>query len=92
LLERVRGKLQLPPSSPFNRDDIVWEKHRNSGHGGQVKEVLKVVIPWDRSQDFVDGESNSEDFPCVFNKKKRKEVSMDSREVVRKAAYTQKIR
>ena len=34
LLERARGKLQLPPSGPFNQDDIVWEKHHNSGRGG----------------------------------------------------------
>jgi hypothetical protein len=30
LLEKNRGKLQLPPSSPFNQDDIDWEKHTNS--------------------------------------------------------------
>jgi hypothetical protein len=53
---------------------------------------MKAVIEWNRLQDFVDGESNSGDFPCVFNQKKRKEVELGEREVVREATYTQKIR
>jgi hypothetical protein len=57
-----------------------------------VKDVVKAVFPWDRLQDFVEGESNSTDFPCVFNQKKRQEVPRGSREVVKEATYTQKIR
>lgn len=34
LLERNRGKLQIPPSNPFNQDDIVWENLMNSERGG----------------------------------------------------------
>jgi hypothetical protein len=92
VLEKVRGKLQLPPLGPFNRDDIVWEKQHNSGCGGQVKDVVKAVFPWNKLQDFVEGESNSMDFPYVFNQKKWQEVPMGSREVAKEATYTQKIR
>jgi hypothetical protein len=90
--DKVHAKAQTPALGPFDRDDIIWEKHRNSGDGGQVREVHKALILWNKLQDFVDGESNSCDFPCKYNQKKRKEVPLGSKEVVREAAYTQKIR
>jgi hypothetical protein len=57
-----------------------------------VKDVVKAVFPWNKLQDFVEGESNSMDFPYVFNQKKWQEVPMGSREVAKEATYTQKIR
>jgi hypothetical protein len=51
----------------------MWVKKTNwSGRG--KKEVLHAVIPWNKLEDFVEGESTCRDFPCAFLRKKRRAV------------------
>ncbi len=43
----------------------MWSPHFTSGHG--LYRVAKIiVIPWNRLEDFVEGEQNNPDFPCKF--------------------------
>jgi hypothetical protein len=49
---------------------------------------MKVVIPWNWLPNFVEGESSSCDFPCTFIEKKRKDVGLGIRKVVKKSCKT----
>jgi hypothetical protein len=69
VLQRVRKQLQFPPERPFDKEDITWVKKTNS-NGQLKKEVLHAIIPWNRLENFVKGESTYQDFPCTFQQKK----------------------
>jgi hypothetical protein len=92
LLERVHCRLQNPPAGPFDREDLRWTKQINSGRGGLGKGIYSAIIPWDRLEDFVEGEESVCDFPCILNRKKRPDVKPGSRVQPRAGTYTQLIR
>jgi hypothetical protein len=73
VLERMRARLQNPPAGPFDREDVTWRKELHSGRGGHVKEVHTAIIPWDRLEDFVEGEETMRDFPCTLNRRRHAE-------------------
>jgi hypothetical protein len=87
-LEKVRGRLQIPPKGPFYKDDITWEKQHNSGGERNATDVTKAIILWNMIPDFVEGESTSCDFPCTFLKKKRKDVLLGTKKVVKEGLYS----
>jgi hypothetical protein len=90
VLQHVCGRLQNPAPGPFDRDNLTWTKQVHSGGG--MKPVHTAVIPWDRLEDFVEGEESMRDFPCTLNRKKRPEVKLGFRVQVRAGTYTQLIR
>jgi hypothetical protein len=47
-MDKVWGKLQILALGPFDHGNISWKMQYNSGHNGQVKEVMKAVIKWSR--------------------------------------------
>lgn len=65
--EKLRTKLHLPP----NKTNLVWEPKVNYGRG-RPKDVYTTFIPWNKVLDHVEGESNIQDFPCMFLEVPRK--------------------
>lgn len=55
LLERVLGHLQKVPDGVFDKYNINWDFQQNSRGSGNVVNTMKAIIPWDRSEDFVQG-------------------------------------
>jgi hypothetical protein len=51
-----------------------------------------VVIPWERLQDFVDGENNNPEFPCRFTKEALKRNPLGSVKLVRPNTYSVQIK
>ena len=45
--------------------DLQWEDKVNSG-GGKTKTVKRATIPWDRLDDFIEGEMTTRQFRCTF--------------------------
>jgi hypothetical protein len=67
LLNRLRSIMRYPPPGPFCRADLTWEHFVTSGARHNVASEV-AVVPWDRLQDFVDGEQSSKTYPCKFLK------------------------
>jgi hypothetical protein len=53
--------MQSPPPEPFQKDHITWLLHVTSRHNF-YKQIEIAVIPWDRLEDFVQGEQNNPEF------------------------------
>jgi hypothetical protein len=56
------------------------------------KEVLHAIIPWNKLEYFVEGESTGRDFPCTFLRKKRPVVKARARTTITTLTFTQHIR
>jgi hypothetical protein len=69
LIKKLKETVQICSQGPFDRYDIVWLPHVTSGNGLYIH-VEIIVIPWERLEDFVEGEHNNEDFPCKFTRTK----------------------
>ena len=82
LLEEMRGVLQNPPPGPFKKEDILWRPILSQGCGHRRLNDV-AVIPWERLQDFVDGENNNPEFPCRFTKEMLKKNPLGSVKLVR---------
>jgi hypothetical protein len=86
VLQRIRKQLQFPPKRPFDKEDITWMRNTNS-NGRLKKEVLHAIILWNRLEDFVEGESICQDFPCAFHQKKQKSVQSGARSRVSASTF-----
>jgi hypothetical protein len=89
VLRKVRAQFQFHPDRAFDKEDIKWVKNMNSNGRGK-KEVLHAIIPWNRLEDFVEGESTSRGFPCAFLWKKQREVQLGALSRIKISSYKQK--
>ena len=90
-LEKLRARLQIPPPGPFDRTDISWEEKINQGRG-KSRSTCTAIIPWDRLEDFVDGEQSMRDFPCTFNEVHKLGHKEGNAENAKKSSFLQMIR
>jgi hypothetical protein len=67
LIEALKVTMQSPLLGPLQKDHITWLSHVTSGHD-LYKQI--AIIPWDRLQDFVQGEQSNLELPCKFTKTK----------------------
>jgi hypothetical protein len=87
MLRTLRQQVQFPLASLFDKEDINLVEKTN--HCGSVKkEVLHAIIPWNRLEQFVEGESTCRDFPCTFLRKKKPVVKAGARSRITASSYT----
>ena len=63
--QKVKASVQTPPAGPFSRTDLQWESKTNQGCGKR-RETKKATIPWNRLDDFLEGEMSGRQHPCTF--------------------------
>jgi hypothetical protein len=73
LIQALKETLQSPPPGPFQKNNINWLRHVTTGHG-LYKHIKTRIIPWDRFEDFVQGEQNYLEFPCKFTRTKEHKI------------------
>lgn len=91
MLQKVQAAVQTPLPGPFNRTDLQWETTTNQGKGKR-RETQKATIPWDRLDDFLEGEMSARQHPCVFWEESRQCMKKDDRKQVRAESAIQEIR
>ena len=91
LKEKVQSSVQIPLPGPFNRADLKWEVKCNQGNGKR-RETQKATIPWNRLDDFLEGEMTSRQHPCTFVEVTRQCMKKDARKQVRAESAVQEIR
>ena len=89
--DRVKMSVQNPPAGPFTRADLEWETKCNQGRGRR-RETHKATIPWDRLDDFLEGEMSARQHPCTFVEETRKCKKRGERKQVRGESAVQEIR
>ena len=89
--DRVKMYVQIPPAGPFTRADLEWETKCNQGRGRR-RETHKVTIPWDRLDDFLEGEMSARQHPCTFVEETRNCRKRGERKQVRAESAVQEIR
>jgi hypothetical protein len=87
----LRQEVQFPPTDPFDKEDINWVEKTNH-YGSVKKEVLQAIIPWNKLEHFVEGESTCRDFPWTFLQKKKAMVKAEARSRITTLSYIQHIR
>jgi hypothetical protein len=91
VLQKVRAQFQIPLKDMFDKEVIMWEKKINYIRCGKNK-VLHVVTTQNKLKDFVERESNCQDFPYYFMWKKQKVVQSRSQTIIQISSYTQHIK
>ena len=89
--DKVKMSVQIPPAGPFTRADLQWETKCNQGRGRR-RETHKATIPWDRLDDFLEGEMSARQHPCTFVEETRKCKKKGERKQVRAESAVQEIR
>ena len=89
--EKVQASVQVPPPGPFSRTDILWEEKINAGNGYR-RQTQKATIPWNRLEDFLEGEMSGRQHPCTFVEESRKCIKKDDRKQIRADSAVQEIR
>lgn len=89
--EKVRASVQRPPPGPFSRVDLLWEAKSNVGNGKR-RETQKATIPWDRLEDFLEGEMSGRQHPCTFVEVSKQCMKNDVRKQIRAESALQEIR
>ncbi len=69
LLQALKATVQEPLLGPIQKSNILWLPHVTSGHG-LYNTVEIAIIPWDRLNDFIEGEQNNLNFSCKFMRTK----------------------
>lgn len=67
LLQIVKDTLQNPEPSFVRYGNLYWLPHRTIGKESYIDSQI-VAIPWNRLEDFVQGEQQNPEFPCKFNR------------------------
>jgi hypothetical protein len=91
VLHKVQATVQTPLPGPFNRTDLHWETTTNQGKGKE-RETQKATIPWDRLDNFLEGEMSARQHPCVFCEESRQCMKKDDRKQIRAESAIQEIR
>ena len=89
--ENLKGSVQRPPAGPFSRVDLVWARKKIGGNGKR-RDTQTATIPWDRLDDFVEGEMCSRQHPCTFVELSRQCMKTDERKQTRAESAKQEIR
>ena len=89
--EKVMASVQNPPPGPFSRVDLVWTSKDNVGNGKR-RETQKATIPWDRLDDFLEGEMSGRQHPCTFVEVSKQCMKNDVRKQTRAESALQEIR
>ena len=90
--QKVQNSVQTPPPGPFSRADLRWETKINVGCGKR-RETQKATIPWNRLDDFLEGEMSGRQHPCTFVEESRKaRTKQEHRKQVRAESALQEIR
>ena len=89
--EKVKNSVQRPPDGPFSRVDLVWAR-KSIGGNGKRRDTKTATIPWDRLDDFVEGEMCSRQHPCTFVELSRQCMKVDDRKQTRAESAKQEIR
>ena len=89
--KKVKRSVQVPPPGPFSRADLIWESKDNVGNGKR-RQTQKATIPWDRLDDFLEGEMSGRQHPCTFVEESRKCMKRDERKQIRAESPAQEVR
>ena len=89
--DKVQASVQRPPPGSFSRVDLLWEVKSNVGNGKR-RETQKATIPWDRLDDFLEGEMSGRQHPCTFVEESKKTMKKIDRKQVRAESAVQEIR